>query len=51
MRENVPGIPSACATHNLSIEKIKEYYKNDIRYFDFQTVDADTVMLMLKNLD
>ena len=34
-----------------SIEKIKQYCENDIRSFDFQTVDADTVMLMNKNLD
>ena len=34
-----------------SIEKIKLYYENDIKNFDFQTVDADTVMLMIKNLD
>ena len=34
-----------------NIEKIKQYYENGIRDFDFQTVDADTVMLMNKNLD
>ena len=34
-----------------SIEMIKLYYENDIKNFDFQTVDADTVMLMIKNLD
>ena len=34
-----------------SIEKIKLYYENDIKNFDFQTVDAHTVMLMIKNID
>ena len=51
--EDIVSVTDAINEYNThpSIEKIKEYYKNDIRYFDFQTVDADTVMLMLKNLD
>ena len=35
-------------THVLKRQK---YYRHDIRYFDFPTVDADTVMLMIKNLN
>ena len=51
--EDIVSVTDAINEYNThpSIEKIKAYYKNDIRYFDFQTVVADTVMLMIKNLD
>ena len=34
-----------------SVEQIKKHYSDDIRNFDFQSVDADSVMLMIKQLD
>ena len=34
-----------------SVDKIKSYYKYDIRTFDFHTVDAGTVMSMIKNIN
>ena len=34
-----------------SVEQIKKHYSDDIRNFDFQSVDADSVMLMIKKLD
>ena len=35
-----------------SVEKIKtSVYKDDVRTFDFHTVDADTVMSMIKNIN
>ena len=51
--EDIVSVTDAIDEYNTppSIEKIKQYYENDIRDFDFQTVDADTVMLMIKNLD
>ena len=51
--EDIVSVADAINKYNVhpSIEKIKLYYENDIKNFDFQTVDADTVMLMIKNLD
>ena len=51
--EDIVSVADAINEYNShpSIEKIKLYYENDIKNFNFQTVDADTVMLMIKNLD
>ena len=51
--EDVVSTTDAINEYNIhpSIEKIKQSYENEIRDFDFQTVDAGTVMLMITNID
>ena len=52
--ENIVSVTDAineCNNH-LSVEKIKQHFKKVIRDFVCQThVDADRLMLMIKNLD
>ena len=39
------------STKDPSVDKIKSYYKDDIKTFDFHAVDAGTVISMIKNIN
>ena len=50
--EDIVSVADAINEYNShpSIEKIKQYYENDIKKFDFQTVDADRWCWWLRTL-
>ena len=51
--ENIVSVTDAIHKYKgqPSVEQIKKNYSDDIRNFDFQSVDADSVMLLIKKLD
>ena len=51
--ENIVSVTDAIHKYkgHQSVELIKKHYADDIKNFDFQSVDSDSVMLMIKKLD
>ena len=51
--ENIVSVTDAIHKYkgHPSVEQIKKHYSDDIKKFYFQSVDADSVMLMIKKFD
>ena len=51
--ENIVSVTDAIQKYKAhpSVEQIKKHYSDDIRNFDFQSMDANLVMLLIKKLD